>query len=224
VAVAAAVTLGYGLLFGPALSKRDPLVKAVATIGLTLILYGLMELLWTTGGQARSLILPTDGVGFSVAQVQANWTQAIALGAGVVITAVTAAFLRYAKLGMAMRAKANDREIRAAPGFQVRRVEAVAWLGCGVLAGLAGLLLADLIALDASTLTYLVISPLAAVLIGRLRSIAVTFVAAIGIGLVHELLTPITALTSYRDMTPFLLAAVALLLMPRGSVLPRSRP
>ena len=224
VAVAAAVTLGYGLLFGPALSKRDPLVKAVATIGLTLILYGLMELLWTTGGQARSLILPTDGVGFSVAQVQANWTQAIALGAGVVITAVTAAFLRYAKLGMAMRAKANDREIRAAPGFQVRRVEAVAWLGCGVLAGLAGLLLADLIALDATTLTYLVISSLAAVLIGRLRSIAVTFVAAIGIGLVHELLTPITALTSYRDMTPFLLAAVALLLMPRGSVLPRSRP
>ena len=61
-------------------------------------------------------------------------------------------------------------------------------------------------------------------LIGRLRSIAVTFVAAIGIGLVHELLTPITALTGYRDMTPFVLAAVALLLMPRWGVPPSSRP
>src|SRR5207248_5356938 len=40
VAVAGAVTLGYGLVFGPALARRDPLVKAVATIGLTLILYG----------------------------------------------------------------------------------------------------------------------------------------------------------------------------------------
>src|SRR5437763_9888495 len=58
VAVAGAVTLGYGLLFGPALARRDPLIKAVATIGLTLILYGVMDLLWTSGGgQARSLAL-----------------------------------------------------------------------------------------------------------------------------------------------------------------------
>ena len=224
VAVAAAVTFGYGVLSGPALSKRDPLVKAVATIGLTLILYGLMDLLWTTrGGQARSLILPTDDGGFSVAQVPVNWTQAIALGAGVVITAGTAAFVRYTKLGIAMRAKADDREISATPGVPVRMVEAAAWLSCGVLAGLAGLLLADLVALDATTLTFLVIPSLAAVLIARLRSIAVAFVAAIGIGLVHELLTPITALTNYRDMTPFVLAVIALLLMPWGSVLQSSR-
>jgi len=105
----------------------------------------------------------------------------------------------------------------------VRKVEAAAWLGCGVLAGIAGLLLADLVALDATTLTFLVIPSLAAVLIARLRSIAVAFVAAIGIGLVHELLTPITALTNYRDMTPFVLAVIALLLMPWGSVLHSSR-
>jgi branched-chain amino acid transport system permease protein len=224
VAVAAAVTLGYGVLFGPALSRRDPLVKAAATIGLTLILYGLMRLLWTTSGsQARALNLPTDNGGFSVAQVQVSWTQVIALAAGLVITAGAAAFLRYTKLGTAIRAMADDREITATPGVPVRKVEAAAWLGCGVLAGLAGLLLADLVALDATTLTFLVISSLAAVLIARLRSIAVTFVAAIGIGLVHELLTPITALTNYRDMTPFVLAAIALLLMLRGSVLPSFR-
>jgi branched-chain amino acid transport system permease protein len=67
VAFGGAVTLGYGMIFGPALARRDPLVKAVATLGLTLILYGLMDLLWTSsGGQARSLTLPTDGSGFSV--------------------------------------------------------------------------------------------------------------------------------------------------------------
>jgi branched-chain amino acid transport system permease protein len=152
-----------------------------------------------------------------------NWTQVIALAAGVVITVGTGAFLRYTKLGTAMRAMANDREITATLGVPVRKVEAAAWLGCGVLAGVAGLLLADLVALDATTLTFLVISSLAAVLIGRLRSITVTFIAAIGIGLVHDLLTPITSLTNYRDMTPFVLAAIALLLMPRGSVLQSSR-
>ena len=91
-----------------------------------------------------------------------------------------------------MRAMANDREITATLGVPVRRVEAAAWFGCGVLAGLAGLLLADLVALDATTLTFLVISSLAAALIARLRSIPVTFVAAIVIGLVDDLLTPIT--------------------------------
>ena len=67
----AAVTLGYGIVFGPALARRDPLVKAVATIGLTLILYGLADLLWTTsGGKVRSISFPTDNSGFMVGQVQ----------------------------------------------------------------------------------------------------------------------------------------------------------
>ena len=223
-AVAAAVTLGYGSLFGPALSKRDPLVKAVATIGLTLILYGLMDLLWTTsGGQARSITLPTDSSGFSLGQIQVTWTQVIALAAGVVLTVGTGAFLRYTKLGTAMRAMANDREITATLGVPVRKVEAAAWLGCGVLAGVAGLLLANLVALDATTLTFLVISSLAAVLIARLRSITVTFMAAIVIGLLHDLLTPVNSLTNYRDMTPFVLAAVALLVLSRHQVMSQSR-
>jgi branched-chain amino acid transport system permease protein len=224
IAVAAAVTFGYGLVFGPALAKRDPLVKAVATIGLTLILYGLMDLLWTTnGGQARSESLPTDNGGFSVGQIQVDWTQVVALAAGVVITVGTGMFLRHTKLGTAMRAMANDREITATLGVPVRKVEAAAWLGCGVLAGVAGLLLADLVALDATTLTFLVISSLAAVLVARLRSIPLTFAAAILVGLLHDLLTPIVALTNYRDMTPFVIAAAGLLVMSRRRVMTQSR-
>jgi branched-chain amino acid transport system permease protein len=224
VAFAGVVTLGYGLLFGPALAKRDPLVKAVATLGLTLVLFGVMDLLWTTGGgQSRAITLPTDNGGFTMGQVQVTWTQVVGLGAGVAITVVTAAFLRYTKLGTAMRAMANDREITATLGVPVRRVEAAAWLGCGLLGGLAGLLLADLVALDATTLTFLVISSLAAALIARLRSIALTFVAAIVIGLIHDLLTPIQSLSNYRDMTPFVLAAVALLVFSRRRVISLSR-
>jgi branched-chain amino acid transport system permease protein len=224
IAMTAAVTLGYGTLFGPALAKRDPLVKAVATIGLTLVLYGLMDLLWTTsGGQARSLPLPADGSGFAIGQITVTDTQVIALGAGVALTAATAAFLRFTKLGTAMRAMANDREITATLGVPVRRVEAAAWLGCGVLAGVAGLLLADLVALDATTLTFLVISSLAAVLIARLRSIALTFAAAIVVGLLHDLLTPVVSLTNYRDMTPFVIAAIGLLVLSRHRVMVQSR-
>ncbi len=219
-----AVTLAYGMLFGPPLARRGPLVKAVATLGLTLILFGLMDLLWTAnGGESRAITLPTDNGGFMIGQVQADWTEVIGLGAGIALVVVTGLFLRYTKLGTAMRAMANDREITATLGVPVRRVEAAAWLGCGVIAGVAGLLLADLVALDATTLTFLVISSLAAALIARLRSITLTFVAAIVIGLIHDLVTPVQSLSNYRDMTPFVLAAVALLVLSRRQVISFSR-
>ena len=222
---AGVLTLGYGMLFGPALAGRGPLVQSVSTLGLALVLFGAIDLAYpTTGGQSPSISFPTDSSGFSIGQIQVNWTQVIALVLGIVITVGTGAFLRYSKLGTAMRAMANDREITATLGVPVRRVEAAAWLGCGLLSGIAGIMLADLSALDDTTLVFtVVISSLAAALIGRLRSIPVTFVAALVIGLVHDLLTPVTQLVNYQDMTPFVLAAIALLVMSRGQVMTRTR-
>jgi len=221
----AVVTLAYGAVFGPPLAGRGPLVQAVATLGLALVLFGAIDLIWSTsGGQSYSITLPTDNYGFYVGGVTVNSTQIVALVVGVVIAVGTGAFLRYSKLGTAMRAMANDREITATLGVPVRRVEAAAWLGCGLLAGIAGIMLADLSALDDTTLTFtVVISSLAAALIGQLRSIPVTFAAAIVIGLVHDLITPITQISNYQDMTPFVLAAIALLVMSRGQVMSRSR-
>jgi branched-chain amino acid transport system permease protein len=213
VAFGAVVTLAYGVAFGPPLAGRDPLVKATATIGLALILLGAMSWIWSD--KARSMILPTTNWHFSVGEVLVNWTQVIALVLGIVVTATTAAFLQYTRLGTAMRALANDREITAALGVPVRRVEAFAWLASGVLSGVAGLLLSNLVGLDAATLTFLVISSLAATLIARLRSIGVALAAGIVIGLVNALITPFLSISQYRDMTPFVLATVALLFLVR---------
>jgi branched-chain amino acid transport system permease protein len=214
------ITLVYGMIFGPALAARDPLVKATATLGLLLILLGVMDLLWpSSGGASRALTIPTDNDTFQVGQISVTYTNVIALVLGLVITVVTASFLRFTKLGTAMRAMANDREITAALGVPVRRVEAAAWFGCGVLSGVAGVLLADLVALDSTSLTFLVISTLAATLVARLRSIAITFVAALVIGLITAELTPISSVSNYRDATPFVVAAIALLILNRRRVI-----
>ncbi len=214
------VTLAYGMVFGPALAGRDPLVKATATLGLTLVLLGVMDLLWpSSGGASRALTIPTDNNTFQVGEISVTYTNVIALALGLLITVVTSAFLRFTKTGTAMRAMANDREITATLGVRVRRVEANAWFGCGVLSGIAGVLLADLVALDSTSLTFLVISSLAATLIARLRSIVITFFAAIVIGLVTAELTPVSSLSNYRDMTPFVLAAIALLILNRRRVI-----
>jgi branched-chain amino acid transport system permease protein len=197
------VTLVYGLLFGPPLAGRDPLVKATASLGLALILLGAMSWIWSD--KARSLNLPTTSKNFEVSGVLVNWTQVIAFALGVVVTIGTGAFLRYTNLGTAMRAMASDREITATLGVPVRRVEAVAWLFTGLLSGASGLLLANLIGL----------SSLAAALIARLRSIVVTLLAAIVVGLVNALITPIFSISQYRDIAPFVLATVALLWLSR---------
>jgi branched-chain amino acid transport system permease protein len=218
------LTLAYGLVFGPVLAARGPLVQAVATLGLTLVLFGAIDLLWpTSAGQSPGITFPTDNSGFTIGQVQVTWTNVIELGAGVLITVGTGAFLRYSKLGTAMRAMANDREITATLGVPIRRVEAAAWFGCGLLSGIAGIMLGDP-SLDDTTLVFtVVISSLAAALIARLRSIPVTLVAALVIGLVHDLLTPIQQLSNYQNMTPFVLAAVVLLVASRTQVMTRSR-
>jgi branched-chain amino acid transport system permease protein len=213
VAFGAAVTLAYGMLFGPPLAGRDPLVKAAATLGLALILLGAMSWVWSD--KARSMTLPTTNWHYQVGGVLINWTQILALALGLLVTLTTAAFLRGTSLGTAMRALANDREITAALGVPVRRVEAVTWLVSGALSGVAGLLLSNLIGLDAATLTFLVISSLAATLIARLRSLVVTLLAAVVIGLVNATVTPFFSISQYRDMAPFVLAIVALLFLSR---------
>lgn len=218
VGIGGVVTLAYGMVFGPPLAGRDPLVKAVGTLGLALVMLGAMDWIWPSNASAaRSLILPTTNWSYDVRFLDdfVNWTQIMAFLFGVVMTVAIGFFLRFTRLGTAMRALANDREITAMLGVPVRRVEAVAWLGSGLIAGAAGLLLANLVGLDPSTLTFLVISSLAATLIGRLSSLGVTFVAGVVVGLVDALITPILSLSSYRDMTPFVLAAVALLWLAR---------
>jgi branched-chain amino acid transport system permease protein len=215
-----AITLAYGMVFGRWLANREPLVKATATLGLMLILLGVMDLLWpSSGGASRSITVPTDNNTFQIGQISVTYTNVLALVLGFVITAATSAFLRFTKLGTVMRAMANDREITATLGVPVGRVTAVAWFACGLLAGLAGVILSDLVALDATTLTFLVIPTLAATLIGGLKSVWITFFAALLIGVVDAELTPISSVSNYRDATPFVLAAIALLVRNRKRVI-----
>ena len=58
-------TLLYGMVFGRALAARDPLVKAAATLGLALLLLGVMNRLWPAQ-VTRTIALPSDNSGFNV--------------------------------------------------------------------------------------------------------------------------------------------------------------
>ncbi len=219
------VNLAYGMIFGPAFARRDPLVKMMGTLGLALILLGLMAWRAPVGGAfARFLPLPSSSHRYDVFGTQVSLTQIIAIGLAFAITAGATIFLRVTKLGTAMRALANDREITATLGVPVRRVEAAAWFGSGLACGAAGLILPDLLtSLDYSALTFLVISSLAAALIGRLRSLWATLFGGLAVGLAQSVLSPYTTVSAYRSAAPFVLAIVALLYLSRRRVVTISR-
>jgi branched-chain amino acid transport system permease protein len=215
-----AATLIYGVVLGPPFAPRDPLIKATATLGFLLILVGLMQYVY--GQNAHSITLPTSRWNYDLGGVRVSWTQIIGVGFPIVVTGGTAVFLRLTKTGTAMRALANDREITAMLGVPVRRVEAAAWLGSGIVCGIAGLLLSNLVSLDITTLTFLVIPALAAALIGQLKSLWITLAAGFVIGLVQSCLTAFDTLAGYRNMSPFVLAIVALLWFARSRDMART--
>src|SRR4051812_38695895 len=219
------VNLAYGMVFGPAFARRDPLVKMMGTLGLALILLGLMAWRAPIGGAfALFRPLPSSSHHYSIGGTTVSLTQIIAIGLAFAITAGATVFLRVTKLGTAMRAMANDREITATLGVPVRRVEAAAWFGSGLACGAAGLILPDLLtSLDYSALTFLVISSLAAALIGRLQSLWVTLFGGLAVGLAQSILSPYTEVSAYRSAAPFVLAIVALLFLSRRRVVTISR-
>ncbi|MGZ4339947.1 MAG: branched-chain amino acid ABC transporter permease [Gaiellaceae bacterium] len=217
--------LAYGMLFGPAFARRDALVKMMGTLGLALILLGLMAWRAPAGGAfARFLPLGTTQTRYSIFGTSVSLTQIIALLLALAITAGVSIFLRVTTLGAAMRALANDREASAMLGVPVRKVEAAAWFGSGLACGASGLLLPDLLtSLDYSALTFLVISSLAAALIGRLLSLWATMAGGLAVGLAQSILSPYTSISAYRSSAPFVLAIVALLYLSRRRVVSISR-
>jgi branched-chain amino acid transport system permease protein len=201
--------LAYGALFGPPLAQRDPVVKATGTLSFMLVLIGIMSLVWHA--QTYQLLLPTTNLSFQIGDVFVNGTQILGLALGIAVTAATAVFLRVTRLGTAMRALADNRQVTAMLGVPVRRVEAVAWFGSGILFGTTGVLLATLVGLDITGLTFLVISSLAAALIGRLESLWLTLAGGLAIGLIQSSLTQSLTLSPYKTMTPFVVAILYML-------------
>jgi branched-chain amino acid transport system permease protein len=207
------LSLVYGTFFGAAFALREPLVKMIGTLAVLLILLGAMSMIWTS--QAYSLTLPTTNWSLQVSGVNVTGTQLIGLVLGVAVTAATAALLRYTKLGAGMRALADDRQTAAILGVPVRRVEAAAWLASGVLAGVTGVLLSNLVAFDAADLTFLVVPALAAAVVGRLQSLWLTLIGGLVIGVIQSCVTAFNSVSDYSATTPFVVAIVVMLWFAR---------
>lgn len=213
-----AISVGYGLGIAPQFSQREALVKTIGTLGLLLLILGIVYVRWKTQ-DARNFALPLKDKKFSIGRARVNGVHVLALVFGSAVTVGMTLFLKKTAMGTAMRAVANDRDVAALVGVPVRRVEAIAWAASGFICGVVALITASLLSFDVIGLTYIVISYLAAALIGRLRSLGITFAAGMFIGIVESGLTPFSGrllfLSENKSMAPFVICIIAMLWIGR---------
>ncbi|MBW8790507.1 MAG: branched-chain amino acid ABC transporter permease, partial [Rhizobium leguminosarum] len=192
-------------------SHRDTVVRAVGTLAPALVLIALMGIIW--GELPRRLQFPTDQMFVSLFGVRLTYTRIIAILLAVVMVGAITLLLNRTRLGLDMRALANDRDLSAILGVRILYTETAAWVITGIFSGFAGLLLADLVRLQGTFLTLLVIPAIAAAILGQLRSLWQTAVAGLLIGIAEAALTPVAWISPYRAAAPFIIALVAVTIL-----------
>jgi branched-chain amino acid transport system permease protein len=167
----------------------------MVSLGLLVIVLGVATIFWSSPDIIRAVppyFTQSNGTVLSVHLFGSNGVtvqyQQIMI---VIVTAVVGValglFLRRARLGVAMRAVVDDPELVALAGAKPYRLSQMGWVLGFMLAALAGVLIAPLVGqtgLTSVQLTLLALNGFAAAVVGRLRSLPMTFVGALILGLI----------------------------------------
>jgi branched-chain amino acid transport system permease protein len=204
------LSLAYGRLLAPKLAERDPTVRSIGTLGLALVLLGFTEWFW--GEQPRRLVFPTDAYSFEFTDVFLTYTRVLGLVIAIVMMAGVGLLLARTRIGLAMRALSDQRGLSAILGVRVLQVDTVAWVLSGAFAGVCGLLLGNIVRMQATVLTFLVIPAFAAAIVGRLSSLPATVAAGLVIGILESVAVVVPGFSPFRTATPFLIALLAILM------------
>jgi branched-chain amino acid transport system permease protein len=174
--IAAIIALGIDKGFYAPLRKRGarPVTLLIASIGVTMIIQGLIRLFFGTGTynlfetEPKMLVripVPLEGVTRTI-----NFTQPQLLMIIVTIIAVAALhiFLTRTRLGKAMRAMADNADLAMVSGINTKLVVRVTWIVGGALACLAGTMLALDVQLKPDLAFNIILPIFAAAIVGGL--------------------------------------------------------
>lgn len=195
-------------------------VSLVVSLGLLLLLFGINNSIWNPS--STSYVLPEFFTGdqFSIGGVNISYEQWITIAIGVAAAVFFWAFFKRTRTGIAMRAVVDDPDLARLAGAPSGRISSYAWMIGTMLAGVAGILLAQTTGqMQATVLTELVIYGFAAAVVGRLRSLPLTFLGAMILGIANSMVIgymPQSAVTDVTAALPMALLLVVLLIMPEA--------
>ena len=191
---------------------RRPFSLAIASIGVAFVLENVVRFVW--GNDFRAYDVPVARAA-SVAGLRVGREQLAILGAAVVLMGLSQAFLRRTRLGVAMRATADNPLLAAVKGVPTDRVIAVATFGGGALAGGAGVFLGLDASIDPLMGGGLIISVFAAAILGGIGSAPGARAGAMIVGIVEEAGTLVVPPT-YKTAIGFVIILAVLLVRPTG--------
>ena len=195
-------------------------VSLVVTVGLFVGLIGLAQQIWPPS--ARTVPQFFEGSGFDIGSLFMTWHQLLTIVLSGVVAAGLFVLLTRTRVGFAMRASVDNPELLKLYGGRPDLVSALSWAIGTSLAALAGILLTPVIGLDYYDLTLLVINAYAAAMLGRLKSLPLTFAGAMGLGLLQSYavgyLPSDGDLAGLRAVIPTLFLFVVIVMMPQAQL------
>jgi branched-chain amino acid transport system permease protein len=192
------------------------LALITVTLGLGYFIEGVVHFIWPFSVAALPRLFPQSVVhiGPAIVSQEYLWVVAISLAVFVVLTL----FFRYHRMGVAMRATADDQKAVQACGIPVTVVFSRCWMFACVVAAISGILISSI-----GGITYgLVETGLKAfsvVILGGLDSFGGAMLAGPIIGLAESVgggyLTPVLW-AGVKDIIPFVMIIIVMVIKPYG--------
>jgi branched-chain amino acid transport system permease protein len=211
-AVAVIALLLEMLITGP-LKGKSVNVILVATLAVGLVIRALLSL-WQ-GADSHPLAGPVGAGYLSIDGAQIAKQRVLLMVVSAVCVIVAMLVFQRTDFGRQVRALAADGEAARICGIRVGRVSRLAFVLSGLLAGVAGLMLAPLNGVDLTFGFNTMLVAFAAVTLGGFTSLAQTAFASLGIGILQQLVGGYI-FTQYAAVLPFAVMLIAVIARPKG--------
>ncbi|TCJ02734.1 branched-chain amino acid ABC transporter permease [Cytobacillus praedii] len=195
----------------------EPVISMImATIGLSSALAGLVHIIWGHETRVFPQIFPEAPVrlGEVVISPVYIWSLVIVI----IMLIIFTFFFKYSKLGIAMRATADDQQAAMSMGISVKTIFAVSWAIAAVVSAVGGILLGNINGVNAS-LSAIGLKVLPVAILGGLDSIPGAIIGGLIIGVIETMtggyLDPLVG-GGLKEVMPFIILVFILMFKPYG--------
>ena len=160
-------------------------VQLMVTVAIMVLLLSVVGDIWEADTPRRVPYLFGINNGIDLGPSQLPWHRLIVFVVAIAIAVSMRFLLRRTRIGTAMRAVVDNRELAALNGARPNVVSSTSWALGSMLGALGGILIAPELGLDPATLNNVVIIAFAAAAFGALRNLPMAVIGAMLIGLLR---------------------------------------
>jgi len=187
--------------------------QVIASLGLILAIES--TVVWIWGPNALQMKIPATQSIVALGELHFNVHLLIVIAVTLGVVAALSLFLKFTKVGTAIRATSQSAEAALVVGIPVERVHRFTFALSTALAALGGALLGPLFLVFPTMGNEPLVKGLAGIILGGMGSVPGAVIGGLVIG-VAEALSTLYFPTDYRNSVAFMLIVIVLLARPQG--------